>query len=78
MAEAMMAGLFIGWGGKSLAHVFFCLILIATEIAVIFFAIRAAVASRRGDLAGTLLAVLACLSPVPIAIGIFASGLFET
>jgi len=77
MAEAMVAGMFIGWGSKSLAQAFFCLILIAAEVAVIFFAIRAAAASRRGDLAGTLLAVLACLTPVPIAIGIFASGFFE-
>jgi len=76
-AEAMMAGMFMGWSGKSITHIFFCLILLATESAVLFFAFRAIAASRRGDLAGALLAVFACLTAVPIAIGILASGLFE-
>ena len=77
IAEIMIAGMFMGWGGKQLAHAIFCLVLLAAEGAVIFFAIRASAASTRGDLAGTMIGILASLAPVPIAIGIITSGLFE-
>ncbi|MFM5954065.1 MAG: hypothetical protein ACKOPE_07175 [Novosphingobium sp.] len=77
IGEAMIAGMFMGWGGQAFAHAVFNLTLIAAEVAVILFAIRAFKAARRGDKVGTLIGLLACLAPVPIAMGVLASGLFE-
>ena len=77
IGEATMAGMFMGWGGQTVAHVVFVLTLLAAEVAVIFFAIRAFSATLRGDKIGALIGFLACLAPVPIAIGILASGLFK-
>jgi hypothetical protein len=77
IGETMMAGMFMGWGGQTFAHAVFVFALLAAEVAVIFFAVRAFSATRRGDKIGALIGFLACLAPVPIAIGILASGLFE-